>query len=911
MAQYNLPAQVTSFVGRTQELAEISDLLSDVDCHLLTLLGAGGTGKTRLAIAVAERQASNFADGVCFVPLQAIASSENALSTIVTELEIQVREGSVKEQFMYFLNDRQLLLVIDNFEHLLDDADLLAEINEAAPEVKLLVTSREALNLQSEWLYQVAGMHVPQGDDAIEQFSAVQLFVERARQVRRDFSLEDERKHVAQICRLVEGMPLAIEIAAAWVKRLSCAAIADEIGSNLDFLASNLRDVPDRHRSIRAVFAYSWGLLHVEEQTVFMKLSVFHGGFTREAAEAVTGASLIILSDLVDKSMLRLNPNGRYDIHELLRQYAEEKLDELHEIHRKTLDQHCEYYLKALAIPETHLLHKWKPSPQIAKFAQSEKENVLQAWRCAIDQRRLSAIQKAIAPLCFTYSWYETTDLLLQTIELLRREAPQNQQSIALGFALGVYGTAQRVAGDYQQALRHFDQSISILRSLNARQALVWALRGLGTALFMKADFRQARIVAQECHELAESLEDYGVMARAVAILAGVERLAGHYREAQSLMNLSAEYYERDVNPTEYTQLRAYEAEFFQLMGDYEQARQRMQETLPQIIETGHVWNITQQYEWIGHIEQALGNYSLAEEHLSKSLNYAYKVGDPRRIIFTLVALGDLMVGSSDIQRAYEYYQEAISRARSTSQRWQEAWAWRGLAQVAYLKGEYQAAVSWSEDSLQLCHEIGWKYGKVQNYNLRGLVAVAEHNIPIAQRYFYQAFTSGLVTETPPLILATLYGVSRMAASEGQPEQAVGFLSLILANPKSHADTRAMAQDLLDELQAELPADSFKDACVRGRNSDFEQVIDSLIAELAVQIGQIPSGASAELDEPLTKTELEILRLMDSQLSYPEIAAHRSVSLNTIKTHRSNIYSKLVASSREEAVQKARDLALI
>lgn len=254
---HNLPHAASAFVNRDSEIAEIMDRLTNTDCRLLTLVGPGGIGKTRLAMRVAANCAEQFDDGVYFVPLQPLDSPEFILSAIIDIVSPQSRSGrDLKHQLLQYLRDKALLLVLDNFEHLLDGAELLSEILEAAPDVKLLVTSREVLSLQEEWRYSVPGLQYPE-TNAIEQpgaYSAVQLFVERARQVRGDLLLADEQTAVIRVCRLVEGMPLALELAAVWAKALRTDEIATEIQRNLDFLSTSLRNVPRRHQSITAVF---------------------------------------------------------------------------------------------------------------------------------------------------------------------------------------------------------------------------------------------------------------------------------------------------------------------------------------------------------------------------------------------------------------------------------------------------------------------------------------------------------------------------------------------------------------------------------------------------------------------------------------------------------------------------------
>ena len=348
----NLPAPRTSFVGRASELDEIDRLLEDPDCRLLTLVGPGGAGKTRLALEAAARRIERYPHGVHFVPLVSVASPEFLAPAVAESIQFAVDGAhsgfSAQEQLLDYLGERSTLLVLDNFEHLVDGADLLGEIIERAPKVELLTTSRERLNVQSEWVLDVHGLGLAENGNGGS--GALRLFVERATQVEPGFSLDDdERTEARRICRLVEGLPLGIELAASWVSVLSCAEIADEIERNIDFLATSMRDVPERHRSLRAAFDQSWRLLSGEQQDVLARLSVLRGDFGREAAAAVAGADLRLLSDLVSKSLVRRSDFGRYELHELLRQYAAEKLaagspDAL----AATRERHARHYLGVL-----------------------------------------------------------------------------------------------------------------------------------------------------------------------------------------------------------------------------------------------------------------------------------------------------------------------------------------------------------------------------------------------------------------------------------------------------------------------------------------------------------------------------------------------------------------------------------
>jgi predicted ATPase/DNA-binding SARP family transcriptional activator len=333
--QNRLPPQLTPFIGRETELIELNRLLDRPECRLLTVTGPGGIGKTRLVLQVATDHLGDFADGVFFVPLDGVTTADFLPHAILTALGTPLQpQQPADEQVCLLLQKQEVLLVLDNYEQLLPDVELLLKFARSAPGVVLLVTSRERLALQAEWLFALEGLSYPPADkypdkdESADEYEAVQLFVQRVRQTQRGFTLsDDERRDVQRICQLVEGMPLAIELAAAVVREQSCATLLAALERGHFPAAASLRDQPNRHHSVEAIFAHSWRLLTLVEQGVLRALSVFHGGFLAEAAQAVAGASATSLAALVDKSLLRRNRAGRYNLHELVRQYAHEQLE--------------------------------------------------------------------------------------------------------------------------------------------------------------------------------------------------------------------------------------------------------------------------------------------------------------------------------------------------------------------------------------------------------------------------------------------------------------------------------------------------------------------------------------------------------------------------------------------------------
>ncbi len=436
-----LPTQTTPFVGREAEVSGLIALLRDPQNRLITLLAPGGMGKTRLALEVASALGSEFRDGATFIPLNAVSAPEHVLSAIASAVGVTLSgELDPKLQLLGHFRRRLTLLILDNFEHLLEAAPLLLDLLEAAPQVQILTTSRERLNLSAELVFPLGGMDTPEPNSSADPLAsgAVRLFVGAARRARvgADYTPADLRQ-VARICRLVEGMPLAILLAASWADLLKVGEIADEVSRGIDFLESQWRDTPARQRSIRAVFDSSWRRLSANEAAVLAKLSVFRGGFTRRAAEQVAGASLRTLAGLVNKALLWMDAEGRCSLHELLRQYAAEQLAAAAQ-DEATQAAHSAYYLEALAARESDLTgHN-----QIVTLndIEADIDNIRAAVTWATAQRDAARLAAAAHPL-WLYFYYSGAlsdgEALFGVLAVaLRRDLPAPARDSMLGDVL-------------------------------------------------------------------------------------------------------------------------------------------------------------------------------------------------------------------------------------------------------------------------------------------------------------------------------------------------------------------------------------------------------------------------------------------------------------------------------------------
>ena len=434
---YILPSPQTSFIGREQELVQIISLMGNPACRMLTLVGPGGVGKTRLALRAATKCLASFSDGTYFVALESVTSPDYLVPAIADSIHFKIdyfaSQLESKYQLFGYLSNRSILLVLDGFEHLVAGAGLLSEVIGHAPHLKLLVTSRQRLDLNGEWVFSVIGLPVPQISNGIisDDSSALILFEERSRQAKTDFQLSAiDQGYAVDICQFVEGMPLGIELAAAWTPVLSTKEIAQEIQKSLDFLNSSARDVAEKHRSPRAAFNSSWLLLSDGQRDAFCKLSVFQGGFDWPAAQRVAGVSLTQLSNLLDRSMLGRDHAGRYTMHGLLRQYGLEILNTSLSIRDEIYHQHCLYYTDFLSQRELDLTGR-KMYTACDEIRQ-EKENVRLALKWALinwDGEKYRKILVALLAFYVVHGWQEGRDAF-RDIAQARKEALLAQNSL-------------------------------------------------------------------------------------------------------------------------------------------------------------------------------------------------------------------------------------------------------------------------------------------------------------------------------------------------------------------------------------------------------------------------------------------------------------------------------------------------
>jgi len=665
-----LPLQPTPFIGRKIDLEELSIIFVDPTNRLVTIQGPGGIGKTRLAIEVARAQSDAYADGVYFVSLAAL-DDPNLIATPIAnainfsfQVQDRLEEDHQNEQLLAYLRDRKMMLVLDNVEHLLDGISIVADILQFASEIKILATSRQRLSLRGETVYKMGSMHMPEiiTEEApliVETHDALQLFVQCAERAQPNFELTSNNLNdVVTVCQLVDGLPLGIELAGAWAGLLTPGEIATEIKISLDFLSSNFHDVPDRQQSIRSVFESSWSRLSEAEQGVFQQLTVFRGGFTRQAAESVTGATLQILMALVNKSLVQPDYTGRYHIHELLRQYGSEKLQDAGETER-TRDRHLEFFLKVAEKSEPHL----SGSERVRWLNQLEIEH----------------------------------DNLRAALEWGRTAEGKAESGLLLAGSLETFWSSRCYLDEGRD---HLSAALSRPEALERTTVRARALHGAGFLAYMQADYPATRPLLEESVSIYRELGPTCRLdlASALITLGDMEAGLGDYASAPALMK------EALGIMRELKDVRGIARALWQLgacavgPGDYEQAVQYFEQALALLRQLGDESQTAIALSGLAEVSVRKGDYERAAALEEESLALRREIGYTWGIAVSLGNFAWIALRRDDLKQAVALLAESLTLRREIGDRGGIAWCLEKLAEIALITGQRESALRPDED---------------------------------------------------------------------------------------------------------------------------------------------------------------------------------------------------------------------
>ncbi|MFZ1398917.1 MAG: BTAD domain-containing putative transcriptional regulator, partial [Candidatus Promineifilaceae bacterium] len=691
----------TAFIGRTDELAQIESWLGQANGRLLTIIGPGGMGKTRLAQEAARQQIGQFADGVWYVSLVAFTDL-NGLATAVAEalgLKLSGKDA-LPDQLLTRLQPLEALLVLDNLEHLLNDAlrDFLSQLSQTAPELRLICTSRERLRLQAEHLLELRGLPFPVIGERLSvigeritdnglpltDFPAVQLFTNRVQQVRPNFALAGWETAVVKLCQLVGGLPLALELAATWTRVLTVAEIVTEIEQGLDALSTTLHDVPQRHRSLRAVIESSWQMLPTADQVLFRQLAVFRSGFTRAAAQQVAPASLPQLMSLVDRSFLRLDGDQRFRRHPLLLQFAQEQLASHPAEKAQAEAAHAHFFADFVQQQEPNL--KGPDAPQTLAVLAADLGNIRVAWQWGLAQLDRVVLEKLIAGIArffadrsrflegkafFEHSlkvitdqpatpalepilakiqvelgrfWHENgrfaeAEAILRQADDLTRQHQLTDVRIECLRQLGVVTADQ---GNRQDAHRYSKQALELCRAAGDPDQIPPILNALGNLCVSDGEYDQALVYFNEAMKLSEAAGNtlrVAILRNNMGIIANRQE---NYREAIRQWQLALTHFEALAHDIGLANANHNIAMAFSGLEQYDEALTYIEVATAVHQKIGHRRGLVGGLSVMGTIYRKLGKRQKARRYLYDSLLLAQEVGVIWSAVATLVEIAEL-----------------------------------------------------------------------------------------------------------------------------------------------------------------------------------------------------------------------------------------------------------------------------
>ena len=790
------------FVGRLQERKRLVDLLSsEPDCRILTLVGPGGIGKTRLALAVvrmlSDLEQHPFEDGFFAVALQSLHSDDDIFSSIAEALDLQYSGGgSLQLHIQQYLENKNLLLFLDNFEHLLQHSRALEEMVAAAPGLKLLVTSRESLALADVWFHPVQGLDYSGSEDA----DAVKLFARMAERNQPEFDIEQKLPTVRRICRLVEGMPLAIELAAAWLKMLSMDEVADEIEKGIDILADQYGAGDDRHASLRAIFIETWQRLDKQERNLMKQLSVFRGGADRAAITEVIGAGLPLLARLVNKALLRTTHQLRYRMHELIRQYAEERLADNPEREAEARRKHACYYLRWVAMQDDRL--RSAEQGDACRSITANLDNIRTAWRWAVANREVELLRisiRAVSLFCDLRGFFQDGLSLFEAAE-------------------------EMIAASDHAERKHLLDQIRVRRAI-----LNFRLSRYDTALALFLPVLESDPVDYERSRILRYLGDYHFSH------------AGHIPadQAHNYLNECIELCERSKNihmQSEcYTELAIL---YTNLILDIEESQRSAERAVELARRTGRPDLLAAALDVLAWTINHRGDYRAAEAIWREVFDIGYNNGNRGIEALAMNWLGwsAWSFGGERHEEAAQYFGDAMRRYEELGDRANVAMTCADLATVLLEQGELETARAHCERGMQLASYIGRDDHAVYNRYVLGAVECAAGNLGAARDHLEKSLILAWEQEEQTNKPVVMYYIAQLlyaehvggSAAEDRLEEIVRLLLFLQYYPATWQSFRDRARRFLARLEGENPKRDFSALKAEPESRVVETVIAAI-----------------------------------------------------------------------------------
>ena len=836
--EHNLPKQINSFVARERELQELANKINNPDCHLVTILGSGGIGKSRLALEFAKSLLENqqFSDGIFYVPIEQIESESELVKLIASSVGIEFfGPASTREQLFNQLKYREALLILDSFEMAISQTDLVDELVRSSSKLKVIVTSRERLKLSEEWILHLEGLaYQPEAEstDRSEKTAAEQLFFERSAQMEHQSVDSDDLDAIPEICALCEGMPLAIELAAALTRAMTCKRIHVGIRENLALLKSDFIDKDERHRSIHAVFEQSYQSCAEEERLAFIKLSIFKGGFTEEAAAHVASANLDTLGALTGKSMIMIHPNGRYHIHDLLRQYGREKLESTtSDGLAETARQHAQYIDELLEKlgPELESEH------QIEALHQTEPElkNIDQAWAWALQ--------------------HNDEALLRKSAEVFFRHFEHRM----------LYADGKAFFSKAYQALK---ESAGISRSKSIdHKLLLLILRMLALYEMRVGELEASREHLAEASKLLEKHPNRSEQVHLQATLAQVEAYLGNQDAAFSLVNEflpNLRHLERASDIPRYTNVVAFVHFRF---GDYRETIKVLQRSLESQNESTPLSRLSalgllgNAYHYLGNNNEALkymdlclssaamskpyaalmshnagiilageGQFEEAEEKLILSYKSSTQIGHQVQRIYSLEKLVEICIEDQDLSQALEYVKIMTDITNQTQNTHIKAQTLFTSGSLAMAQDKGSQAEELLHEAIAIQSESGDRFNESRSMQALAQVFLLSDDFESAFETLQKALGLACEIQNSALILNIVIDLIMILFQKNEYELCARMAAACMTKDSLEQRQIGKLETLLKVIESELDQENYD----RSTDGASELALDQIVKEV-------------------------------------------------------------------------------